>query len=65
MIAMAFFEAIFATAGGVGLVMLMIFSNIIDHLNYFKDVELYYYSFPENDEGTREIDETGYPVTNY
>jgi O-antigen ligase len=58
MIIMGMFEGIFATAGGIGLVMLMIFSNMIDHLRYFRDVELSYYSLPENDEGTNENDET-------
>ncbi len=65
MTAMGFFEGVLATAGGVGLVMLMVFSNIIDHLKYFKDVELSYYSFPESDEGTHEIDDTEHPITSY
>jgi hypothetical protein len=65
MIAMAMFEAIFAAAGGIGLVMLMIFSNMIDHLRYFQDVELSYELFPEDDEGMQGIDETEHPVTDY
>jgi hypothetical protein len=65
MMAMGFFEGIIAAAGGVGMVMLMIFSNIIDQLRYFNAVELSYDSFPENDEGTHEIDETERPIINY
>jgi len=59
--AMGMFEGVFATASGIGLVMLIIVSNLIDQIRHLSLIE----TFGQGSEQITIDDETGYPVVSY